>query len=165
MRFLLFNIVVVVALVHLFAGDPSNIGASVERAAEKLRTTVADVANPAPKPAPTAEPAPQPEPVRPAPPKQVAEAIAEPVAPPLPEPVAVEKPVVHEAPVPDAETAARRDEVLWGSVAPDLAPDTFLDAFDQPAVPQPADTTRDRRQALMTLAEEMELFSLEQLNP
>jgi hypothetical protein len=166
MKFLLFNIAVIAALAHLFAGGAPDIGAAVDRAMEKVRTVAAD-SPPAADPTPTSSPAddPRSEPAEPRPPKQVAET-APPPPPPLPEPETVDKPVVHEAP--DPATAARRDDVLWGSVAPDLTPDltpdAFPDAFGAAAAEARAAEDRDRRQALMTLAEDMELFSLEQLS-
>jgi|GEM_PF-1751776 len=167
MKFLIFNIVVAVALVHLFTGDVTRVGALVDRAVAAVQPQSQPVSA-TPAVANLAPPA-QTQPI-----SQVKE--AQPALPALADPVTVTKPIVQSPPVNggpqeavvEPAIAERRDEVLWGTAAPDFSadddaapfPDVFID--DEPETPQ---SSADRRQALLTLAEEMELFSLDQLNP
>jgi hypothetical protein len=165
MRFLLFNVVVAVALVFLFAGDKADIHAAADRAhdaASGLKAKAFEVigAQKAPKAAPT------PAPVKPierkivtASPEQAPEKAPARAAEPQPGTAAAE--AVKEvqvatrklvAPLPPAVEKRRAEVLAEGIVGGKVSARTGPDAAKFM-------TASDRKRDLMLLSEEMELFS------
>lgn len=177
MKFLLFNLAVIAALVFLFNPDKADFHALADRAyetvglakvsAEKVAKKVAEKAGPDTQ-SQTVEPAPEkPEP-KPAAPTAKKKSVAEapepapvtPIAPPpaqsVPQPAAPAEaaPAIAARPEPalDPAVAQRRAEVL-GLNAPAAGP-----AEEKLMSPE------QRRRELFSLAEEMELFYVKRLN-
>lgn len=173
MKFLLFNVAVIAALVFLFNPDKADFRALADRAyetvgiardgAEQVMEKVAEKTEAAPKKR-VAEPAqkkPEPKPVAPAPKKQAIAIAPVPIEEATPAvtaykaavPVKTAPPVAAAAePKLDPAVAQRRAEVL-GLDAPAAGPaEERLMSPDQ------------RRRELFSLAEEMELFYVKRLN-
>ena len=180
MKFLLFNLAVIAALVFLFNPDKADFHALADRAyetvglakvgAEKVAKTVAEKAeqDAETQETQTVEPTPkkpEPKPVAPAPKKKsVAEA---------PEPAQVTAkapPTAKSAPQPPVRTetaptvAAASEPTLDPAVAQRRAEVLGLDAPAAGPAEEKLMSPEQRRRELFSLAEEMELFYVKRLN-